>query len=239
MDDYFAGSSTPPQAHPAPQQPWSAAPPAPAYQPPATWAPQAQPAPWAYQPAQQGMSTGVKVLIGVAIGFGGLVILGILAAIAIPVFLNQRTKSLAAHTTVSIPATAAGLALRTDATSEQMAERLNVDSLPGHHLAGAYGGSTRPEALISVTKRLMSPGDQNDYLAGAVRGAEQASGTAVQFGDLEPGALGGRVTCSSAPTVTVCFFVDAGAYGSAVVLGTPERATQLVPQLRAAVEHRT
>ena len=238
MDDYFAGSSRPQQPPPAPSQTWSAATPAPPA-PPQAWPPQAQPAGWGYQPAQQGMSTGVKVLIGVAIALGSIVVFGILAAIAIPVFLDQRAKGTAAQTTVSMPPTAAGLTLRTDAASQQLAEQLSVSSLPGNHLVGAYGGTTRPEALVTITKHYLSAADQNAYLAGAERGAQQSSGSPVQFEDIDAGALGGEVRCSSRATVTICFFADAGAYGSAVVLGIPERGTLLVPQLRAAVEHRT
>jgi hypothetical protein len=247
VDDYFAGSSSPQQPPAVPPQTWSAVPPPPpppppgvGYQPPPqAWPPPAPPTAWTYQPVQPGMSTGVKVLIGVAIGLGSIIIIGVLAAIAIPVFLNQRTQDLAAHTTVSMPPVAAGLALRTDAASEQLAQRLNVASMPGQHLAGAYGGTARPEVLVAITKHHMSPGDQRAYLAAAVRGARQVSPTALDFEDVDAGSLGGEVLCSSAPAVTVCFFVDAGAYGSAVVVGTPDRATQLVPQVRAAVERRS
>jgi hypothetical protein len=184
------------------------------------------------------MSTGIKALIGVAIGIGAVIVVGIIAAIAIPVFLNQRGKAVSAHTVVSIPPTAAGLPLRTDAASERLAQQLTVSAMPGEHLVGAYGGTTSPAALVTITKWFMSSQDQREYLAGAVRGA-QSTGRAAPFHDASAGSLGGVVRCSAAATVTVCFFADAAAYGTLVVSGTPEHAGRLVPQLRAALERRS
>jgi hypothetical protein len=70
----------------------------------------------AYAGPAPGRSTTSKVLVAVAIGVGGFLVLGILAAIAIPTFLNQRAKS---HSTAAAaqpvvvgakaPATFAGL----------------------------------------------------------------------------------------------------------------------------------
>lgn len=234
MDDYFAGTGRPQHTGSGPAAPL----PTMAYQPPPGWPVAPHPA-WPHQPPPPGMSTGIKILLGVAIGFVGLIVIGILAAIAIPVFLNQRAKAVAAHTTVNIPAMAAGLALRTDAASLRMVQPLKDLPLPGEHLAGAYGGTARPEALVSITRGFMSPTDQRGYLAGSVRSAQRASTDGAQFGSVDPGSLGGAVQCSSAPTTTVCFFVDAGVYGSVVVFGSPDRGLQLMSELRAAVEHRT
>ena len=49
-----------------------------------------------YQP-QTGMSTGAKVAVGCAVAFGVLLILGIIAAIAIPVALNEHEKEFTAE----------------------------------------------------------------------------------------------------------------------------------------------
>lgn len=48
--------------------------------------------PW-QQPQKQGMSTGAKVAIALGSVVGAFVLLGIIAAVAIPVFLNQRDKA--------------------------------------------------------------------------------------------------------------------------------------------------
>lgn len=51
------------------------------------------PVPRTAPPAPAGMSTTTKILIGLGIALAGVVVLGILAAIAIPVFLNQRQQA--------------------------------------------------------------------------------------------------------------------------------------------------
>lgn len=216
MDDYFGHSGPPQQLSPAPA--WGA--------------PQITPAP-------SGMSVGVKILIGVGILMSSFVMIGILAAIAIPVFLEQRAKGVAAQTMVEIPSVAAGLPLRVDAVNDRLAQSLRDISLPGEHLAGAYGGRTQAEAIVGITKQRMSPADQRDYLAGSENAVAEGSADGALFGDVAPGSLGGRLRCSSAPTRTICLFVDAGAYGSVVVFGTPERGQALARDLRAAVEHRS
>lgn len=241
MDDYFAGSrGSAPPPQPASPQATPFTPPPVWQQPPTATAPaQAWPPQWSAPPSP-GRSPATTALIVVASVVGAIVVMGVLAAIAIPVFLNEREKAEAARTVVSIPPVAAGLALRTDAVGDGYAQRLRDIRTPGTHLAGAYGGAAgRPEAVVSVTRLRMSFADQRDYLDAAVRSAVRASAAgAAAFGDIAPGPLGGRVTCSSATTMTICFFADAGAYGSVVVWADPARAMDLVPQLRAAVEQR-
>lgn len=48
------------------------------------------------------MSTGAKVLVGVVCAVTVLVMVGVLAVIAVPVFLNQRAKATAAATTLAL-----------------------------------------------------------------------------------------------------------------------------------------
>ena len=260
MDDYFAGSK-PPGAPPAPPAP-PGAPPAPPAQPAPEWSPRgttppnpfgspeppspwnAQPAspwntqpasPWAAQPAS-GTSTTVKVLIGV----GALVGVLILFAIAIPVFLDQRGKAVAGRTTVSLPATVAGQPIRTDSAAAQVVQPLRDVDAPGTHLVAAYGGVAQPDFVIMITKYFMTERDQRDYFTGVRKGAQSSAGlTLGPFSSVDPGKLGGKVECASAPLATMCVFADAGAYGLMIGFGTREHALQLLPQVRSAVEHRS
>jgi hypothetical protein len=149
---------------------------------------------------------------------------------------DGEASLVAARTTVSIPRTAAGLPLRTDAAGERLVQRLKALPFPGRHLAGAYGGTTGPEAVVGITKRVMSLDDQRNYLGGSGASALRLSAHATPFGPIDAGSLGGEVKCSSTATVTLCLFVDAGAYGMVVVYDTRERALRLVAQLRASVE---
>ncbi|MDP9182512.1 MAG: hypothetical protein M3P04_07025, partial [Actinomycetota bacterium] len=180
MDDYFAGSVTrptpPQQPPPLPQQTWVH--PLPHRQEPpahkrAGWAP--PPAPAGYPPYQvapfvqappAGMPTALKVLLGLAIGLGALVVIGILAAIAIPVFLDQRAKAEAAHTTVSVPGQVLGMPHLTDRISAEGERGMEGLPGPGDHVAGVYGtGSVR--VLVGVGQYHLTQRDQREFLDSA------------------------------------------------------------------------
>jgi hypothetical protein len=233
MDDYFAGSTRPAQPAAPPQ------PPAAPYPHAQTW-PQApawpgQPAPPFYAPPAPGMSAGAKVAIGIAVAVAGLFVIGILAAVAIPVFLDHRAKDEAARTTVSLPESIGGMARLTDANSAQLEEHLSSAALPGDHLAGVYGNGTMRVA-VGVTKKYMSFAEQRGFLAGAQR---EAQGDGVTFADTDAGSLGGTMRCGSyTARVTTCLFVDAGAYGTVLVIDAAQDPIALARTARAAVEHR-
>lgn len=194
-------------------------------------------------------STGAKVLIGVAAGVGGLVLLLVVAAVAIPVFLNQRGNALAARTTISMPATAAGLVQLNDPAS-QKSVRQALDLVRGSGRVGkcqcAFGIPTaslygtpagQRRALVVVTRATLSSADQASFLKGA---RESAGAAAVNWHSAPAGPLGGQVMCAALPTrnATACVFVDPGAAGDIAVLGTTN-GDELAAELRTAVEHRT
>lgn len=220
-----------PPAAPAPygQPPLAAAPSyPPAYPPvPASYGP--------YAPARQGMSTGAKVAIALGGAVAGLVVLGILAAIAIPVFLNQRAKSEAEGITITLPAQIAAYPRMTGAQDEQVQSL--VAGLPpeaGTAQGAAYGVG-RAMVIVIAGRHVMLPKDRTDYLDGVTRSEARNGVTQVS---VDPGPLGGQMRCGAASdgTRTDCAFADAGAYGVIDVATTGPEAVALVLQVRAAVE---
>lgn len=207
----------PPAATPAPQTGY------PPY-------PQAWGQPYA-PPARKGPNTAmIAVLVGVAVFVG----IAFLAAIAIPVFLNQR--DLAERTAVAAPETLLGMPRLTDPVSTAAAKQVLMESGPGSHVSGVYGiGESR--IIVGASKHAMSASDEEQFLAGAVSEA-QTQGVTLQ--DVEPGALGGTMRCgeSTQLPMTLCFFVDAGSYGIVGVVGSDD-ATSTATSAREAFVHRT
>lgn len=250
MDDYFAGSVTArPGSDGPPQQEWAPAPaPPPSAPAPQAWqAQQAWPYPqqpvWQYAPPPQGMSRGLKVLLGLGIGLGALVVLAILAAIAIPVFLDQRAKALAARTTVSLPDRVGAMVRLGTPQAAAIEARLAGIPGPGTHLAGVFGTGGTVQLAVGVTRRASTGADQQAYLRGSERGLDAVAGTTVAFADENPGTLGGSLRCGvmtpPGGSATVCFFVDAAAYGSVIVYNGSGDAVAVARQAREAVEHRS
>jgi hypothetical protein len=237
VDDYFVSVGTPVAAPaPTPAPAWS---PAPSVATPDPWAqpaPGAAPAwpayPTAYPGAvpQPGTSTATKVLIGLAIALGSLVVLGILTAIAIPVYLHQRDKAEAARTVVSVPDTLVGYPRMSGDIATQIEQQLKAAPGPGDHLVAVYG-TTLPVVAVSVTKQAMTPADQRAFL----RGVESTSD--VPLSERDPGAYGGTLTCGTERSATLCVFADSGAYGAVMVFDSDDPMTT-VREARAAIEHR-
>jgi hypothetical protein len=179
---------------------------------------------------QPGASTASKVLIGLAIALGSLVLLGILAAIAIPVVLDQRGKSAAARTVVGVPDTLVGYPRMSGDIATQIEQHLKSAPGPGDHLAAVYG-TTLPAVAVSVTKQYMNPAQQRAFLRGV------RSTSDVTLSERDPGVYGGTLECGTERSATLCVFVDSAAYGAVIVFdGDDPEAT--VRQARAAIEHR-
>jgi type II secretory pathway pseudopilin PulG len=177
----------------------------------------------------------------VAIVLGTLVIVGILAAVAIPVILNQRAKSEAARITVAAPAKVAGWSRLTDAASLELEQQLISTPGPGTHVAGVYGTGGLKRAFFTASHAQLSFADRRGFLAGAENGAARTPEfTQVAFFDSDPGPLGGSMRCATltANRVTVCLFADAGAYGTVTVFGPVDQGPISARTMREAVEHR-
>jgi hypothetical protein len=169
---------------------------------------------------------------------GSFIVVGILAAIAIPVFLNQRAKSEAAATTVSIPEQAAGLTRLHDARALQLEQQLR--NQPGPPEVGVYGAGTSIRAAVAVTRHSMTSRDVNEFLAGAEGSFHHQGLGQVAFSDVDPGRLGGTMRCSAtASTFSVCVFADHGAYGTVTLFGAMTGHNEVAKAVREAVEHRS
>ncbi|MDP9220945.1 MAG: hypothetical protein M3P23_10460 [Actinomycetota bacterium] len=193
-------------------------------------------APYPYATAP-GRSTGVKVAIALGAAAATLVIVGILAAVAIPVFLNQRAKSEAAHISVSLPAQAAGYPRLTGSADAQIQQLVaDVPHEMGTPQGAIYGTGNTPRIVIIVGAHPMTAAVQNGYLGGVAR-SEHASGLTQT--PVPAGSLGGQMQCgvSADKTRTDCAFADAGAFGVIDVAGSGADTNALVQQLRLVVEH--
>jgi type II secretory pathway pseudopilin PulG len=184
------------------------------------------------------MSTGLKVLVIVGAALGVLVIVGILAAVAIPVFLNQRAKAQAAATTISLPAQMLGLTQLHDARSLQMEQQLRQQ--PGQPHVGVYGMQGSLRAAVTISKRAMSPADRRSFLAGA-ESEDVPNAGSLSWSDVGPGRLGGVMQCATATKLpfSICVFADAGAFGTITLFGPYTGRADVALALRESIEHRS
>ncbi|HUR14292.1 MAG TPA: hypothetical protein VM097_07345 [Mycobacteriales bacterium] len=221
MDDYFGQAAAPPS--PALPAPTAWPPPAGPYPPPAWGQP-------GYVAPPAGTSSGVKVLIAIAAGLGAFVVIGVLAAIAIPVFLNQRSV-------VSTPDVVLGFPRMTDAASRAEAERFLAMPIPGRKVAASYGRDGEPVVVFGGASHSMSRGEGQDFFQGAERTYTQ-SASFLRFVDVDPGARGGEMRCAGMSTdrgpATLCLFAGSHAYGTITVYGADGQA--LAVQVRNEVE---
>lgn len=187
-------------------------------------------------PARAGMSTGVKVLIGLAAGALVLVIVGIMTAIAIPVFLNQRAKATAAGTTMTLPATIGARQQLSDQASTDLARQLLAEMPQGTKLA-VYGAPGDPSLVVYLYRQYLPAHEDAAFVAGVAKGAANAG---VTMHEADPGRLGGAARCGAVVGggATHCVYADtAGAVG-VVVRGEGAAAEYEAVSVREQVEHR-
>ena len=208
-------------------------------------APQPGYVPWSYPaPAQQRSRFPVWAIVILACA-GGLVMVLVLAAVAIPVFLNQRNKSAAAGYTVSTPDQVDGFSRSTvgraktaiDATMGSLspAEAARTTALVYTDSSGTI------RVLVVVEKRVVPVGQVDDAIAGEEHGFGQSTGTSLRFDPVSTGSLGGQMECSVMDARrSVCMFANAGSFGS-VILANPQGGEAGAAALRVlqAVLHRS
>jgi hypothetical protein len=187
-------------------------------------------------PAAASGNSGRNIVLVVVGAVGALVLLGILAAIAIPVFLNERSKAEASHTTISVPAQVLGMPQLTDRVTAAQIERLRTMPGAGLQFAGAYGDG-RITVVVGAAKSALGFDGQRGYFAGASRSASQQG---ITLSKIKPGKLGGEMRCGAHRTLpmTICAFADGGSYGVVVVTGPATDPESTARSAREAFVHR-
>jgi hypothetical protein len=205
--------------------------PAPAYQP--AYPPVA--APNAARPLRTGMSTGAKIAVALGATGAGLVIVGIMVAIAIPVFLDQRARSEAEHISIALPGAVAGYPRMTGAADAQVQNLVSGLPREAGTAQGAAYGVGRPMVIVIAGRHVMLPRDRTTFLSEVAR---SESGSGVTQTPVAPGPLGGQMQCGPAAdgSRTDCAFTDAGSYGVIDVATTGPSAVSLAQQVRSEIE---
>ena len=213
---------------------------APGYGPPG-YLPPAQAQPFQTFPPP-GRSTGAKVLIGLAIGVLGFVILGILAAIAIPVFLSQRATP--ANRNVVLPAmlleqqklSSADLDVGANAA---VAALQNINGLTETQ-AAYYGSGGEPVFVVAAGKLPHRPTSdiQQSFFS------ETAKNNNATLSPTGSGPFGGWMQCGQATTdvgspVTMCVSLDSAAVVAVVASATSASQLAVVTrQIISSVEQK-
>jgi hypothetical protein len=234
----------PGQAHPAapPFQPGvPAQPPAPA--PFGTPGPSGGPVP--PPPLTAPPKSGLPVWAIVLIGVGGLFALGIVASVALPVFLNSRQHSQLAATTVSTPTTLLGLPRSTDPVTQSQAAQLAADIPSGfteRQSAVYVGGSSTLVVAAAKAPHVLTLAEQESltrsFWAQAAASVPDGSSLAAPSTPAGAGATG-TLTCADEITAdgaaTVCIDVQATALVVFVLASTsgsdPTAPAQVPPAL--------
>lgn len=174
-----------------------------------------------YQPAQRsGLPVWAIVAICVPVV---LVVLAIVASIAIPVFLTQRDKAVAAATTVSIPDQLNGMSTSANADLRAQVQGL-FSSMPSctcfdPPVTSIYTDAGNTHAVVVGAAKVNSRFSA-DARATFVRNFWQSvrSSSGAQVGearDEDAGKLGGTMSCASlagGATGQICVAVDAGSF---------------------------
>jgi hypothetical protein len=188
-------------------------------------------------PAPQGRSIGVKLLIGVAIAFGALVVVGILAAVAIPVFLNQRAQS-ASPAPLTLPDTAAGLVRSEQPDTDGLSDKWLSAPIPGRKVAAYYDTPAgKHRALVLLSQLKASPAQQSAFLDGTKNSAANLGVTGLHAVDV--GEAGGQLQCGGVAKGggTVCGFAAPDMVGTVTVIGGSADPDALVVRMLEAIRH--
>jgi hypothetical protein len=202
--------------------------------------------PYPSPPQRKGLPGWAIALIS---GVGGLFVLGVLAAIVIPVFLNARAAGILHATTLAEPDQIAGLPKLDDATAQQQvaaaARAVSANPDLQQTVVGIYGDRASRTMLMVIAAKArdgMTPEEQSRARAGFITGFQGAAGSSVQLTKHDPGRLGGYFACASpSGPATVCLATDSATLVAAVVVapdGATDDAVSLSRQAREAVVKR-
>jgi hypothetical protein len=207
--------------------------------PAAPWIPQ-HAAPGAYNTGG-GRSTASKVLIGLAIAVLGLVVLGILGAIAVPVFLSKQKP---ANRNVVLPATLVDQQRLSDPglASDTTFEVTNMQQhIPGgsQTQAAYYGLDGVPTFMVVAGKLARRPTTED------VNAFFSSSGTAADptLTKMGSGQFGGTLECGAATVdgkaLTTCASIDSAAAIIVIAANTtPSQLAIITRQVIGSVEQK-
>ncbi|MGZ4638799.1 MAG: hypothetical protein ACXV2J_07045 [Actinomycetes bacterium] len=210
-------------------------------------------APAAYRaPASRsGLPTWAIVVI---CAVGGLFVLGVVAAVALPAFLAQREKAAAAATVVAVPASIGGLS-QAGATAAQRQEFQTWMSSFSRAMSapqGAVFGDGTPDHSLVVLAgrfgRVLHSRDRDAFVQGFWNSASHGSAGALGTPrDVSPGHLGGRLSCAEMTGTgtgpsgrgQMCVAIDAGALVVSIETQTGHTPSpEFARTVREAVVHR-
>jgi hypothetical protein len=253
---FFATSPTAPQLPTPPTPPTFAAlpplPTPPTFQapPPFGYVPPA-PAPFLHPyaaPARGGLPGWAIALICAG---GGVLLILIAAAVAIPVFLHQRDAAVAKATTLSPAAEVAGMTRSTDPRMQQdidpMTAGMSACGCFQPPVTSGYVVPDRTHVLIVLGAKFVRPADDQTRESFQRSFWGEGSSTVATLGpvrDVDPGRLGGTLRCAAMSTGRaagqLCVSVDAGAVVVVLDLGRPDHQPDpaLIIAARESIEHR-
>ncbi len=199
-------------------------------------------------PPQTGLPAWAIVALCVPVVF---IVIAILAAVAIPTFLNQREEAIAAKTTVTLPETVEGLERLRTAEAEAVIEA-QVAALPTDLFrdtkGAAYTDGVDRTVFVQVARftRLATPQDLDDAITGFQEGATSDLPPGVgasAFQERPSGALGGRINCATLTGATsgqMCIAVESSTVVALVDIA-PARPVDpdLTRRVREAVVRQT
>jgi hypothetical protein len=180
-----------------------------------------------------------------------LVVLGILAAVAVPVFLNQRDKAVAAATTVAMPPQINGMATSANASVRAQVQDL-FSKMPActcfdPPVSSVYVDTGSSHVVVVGAAKVnnrFSADNRADFVRGFWSSARSSSGAQVgAVTDQDAGSLGGSLSCApllGGATGQICVAVDAGSYFFVVDIYRVGKVDPGLPVIaREAIVHRT
>jgi hypothetical protein len=194
---------------------------------------QVRPAPYPVAPR----SRAVTALIAAAVVLVSIIGIGVVSAVAIPVFLSQRMKAEWRSTTIALPATFDG-GTRTDVPSSAIPQ-VPDDVIEPLQVAG-YRTGDGATLVVGLTKarRPMTDQDQAEARRGVVAGMAMRD-VQLTLTESDPGQLGGWFGCGAVTgnPATACVATDHAGIVMIVVAGSDAPVAD-ARRLREASVHR-
>jgi hypothetical protein len=234
--DYdFFGPGQGPQQQPygaPPQQPYGGPPQRPTFAPPPAPYDRTGPPPAGYVVPRR--SRAVTALIVAAVVVAGVIGLGIVSAVAIPVFLSQRMRAEWKATTVSLPETFEG--------GQRISAPADLQPQTPEGMARVDVGNYRTDAGVTLfvvaakTGDPLTAEDQADARRSLLAGLASEG---MVLRETDAGALGGWFGCgivAGSPS-TACVATDHGSLVAVIVAGSDDPAAEARRMREAVVKH--